>query len=93
MDTARISLASSGAFARQISGMFQVTRAPTLTGHWMLAVVIPACRAASQRVGTRMSSVYQYQPPWFSRRGSKVVLARMPCTAGHTPVMSVVWLG
>ena len=69
MDIARISLASSGAFARQISGMFQVTRAPTLTGHWMLAVVIPACPATSQ-VGTRMSSVYQYQPP-RSRAGGR----------------------
>ena len=54
---------------------------------------VPSRRNASQRVGTRMSSAYQYQPLWFSRSGSNATLARMPCRAGHTPVMSVVWLG
>ncbi len=93
MDTARRSLASSGVPARQSSGMFQVTRAPTLAGHCTLAVLSPARAAASQRVATRMSSLYQYQPPWFSRSGSKVVLAKMPWAAGATPVISVVWLG
>src|SRR5262249_27266923 len=73
--------------------MFQVTRAPTLAGHWMLAVVIPASRAASQSVGTLMSSAYQYQPPWFFPSGSNMVLPRMPCLAGDTPVIKVVWLG
>src|SRR5215470_9279788 len=73
--------------------MFHVTRAPTLTGHWILAVVQPAAAAASQSVGERMSSAYQYQAVWPVRSGSKIVLARMPCFAGHTPVMSVVWLG
>ncbi len=73
--------------------MFQVTRAPTLTGHCTLAVLSPARAAASQRVATRMSSLYQYQPPWFSRSGSNVVLAKIPWVAGETPVISVVWLG
>src|SRR5678810_952999 len=68
------SFASSGVPARQNSGMFQVTRAPTLTGHCTLAVLNPARDAASQSVGTRMSSAYQYQPLWFSLRGSKTCL-------------------
>src|SRR5262249_2619540 len=91
--TARNSLASSALFARQYSGMFHVTRAPTLTGHWILAVVQPAAAPASHSVGTRMSSAYQYQALWPVRSGSKIVLLRMPCLAGHTPVISVVWLG
>ena len=73
--------------------MFQVTRAPTVAGHWTLAVVQPARAAASQSVGTRISSAYQYQPLWFSRRGSKVRLPKIPCLAGETPVTRVVWLG
>jgi hypothetical protein len=92
VETARNSLASSGLPARQNSGMFQVTRAPTLTGHCTLAVLSPARAAASQRVATRMSSLYQYQPPWFWPSGSNVVLAKMPWVAGDTPVISVVWL-
>ena len=52
---------SSGVLARQYSGMFHVTRAPTLAGQCTLAVVHPARAAASHRVGTRMSSAYQYQ--------------------------------
>ena len=93
MDTARRSLASSVALPRQYSGMFHVTRAPTLAGHWILAVVQPARAAESQSVGARMSSAYQYQLAGPVRSGSKTVLERMPCLAGHTPVMSVVWLG
>ena len=61
VDSARRSLASSGVLARQYSGIFHVTRAPTLTGQCTLAVVHPARPAASHRVGTRMSSAYQYQ--------------------------------
>lgn len=93
METARSSFASSGVPARQNSGMFQVTRAPTLAGHCTLAVLSPARAAASQSVATRMSSLYQYQLSWFARRGSNVVLARIPWLAGDTPVISVVWLG
>ena len=70
--------------------MFQSTRAPTLTGHSTLAVFQPAPAAASHSVGTRMSSAYQYQALSPVRSGSKSVLAKMPCFAGHTPVSSVV---
>ena len=42
--------------------MFQVICAPTVTGHWTLAVLRPAFAAASHNVGTRISSAYQYQP-------------------------------
>ncbi len=93
MDTARRSLASSGVLARQNSGMFQLIRAPTVTGHWTLALVSPARAATSHSAGTRMSSAYQYHPDWFARSGSNVVLAKMPWVVGHTPVTSVVWLG
>ena len=75
VDTARRSLASSAVPARQNSGMFQATRAPTLTGHCTLAALRPASRAASHSVGTRMSSAYQYQPSLFSRSGSNTTLA------------------
>lgn len=55
-------------------------------------MVPPAARTASQSVGAWMSSAYQYQPPWLRSKGSKVVLDSTPCTAGGTPVSSVVWL-
>ena len=47
---------------------------PTVTGHDTLPTVRPACAAASQRVGTAMSSAYQYQPSKFLPSGSKVTL-------------------
>src|SRR5262249_56974209 len=80
-------------FPRQSPGLSPVPRAPPLPAHWMLAVAQPADAATSQSVDARMSSEYQYQAVWPMRSGSKIVLARMPCFAGHTPVMSVVWLG
>ena len=65
-------------------------RAPTVTGQSTLAVTRPASPATSHKVGTLMSSAYQYHPPAFSPRGSNGVLLRMPWTAGATPVTSVV---
>jgi len=35
----------------------------TVTGQLMSAVTLPACSATCHRVGTAISSVYQYQPP------------------------------
>ena len=40
-----------------------------------------------------MSSAYQNQPSRFEFSGSNVVLVTMPCAAGGTPVIMVVWLG
>ena len=68
-------------------------RAPTVTGQSTLAVTSPASPATSHSVGTLMSSAYQYQPLALVLSGSKGELFRMPCTAGATPVTSVVWLG
>ena len=61
VDTWRRSWASPLPPVCQNSGMFQSTRAPTLTGHETLAVFQPARAAASHSVGTRISSAYQYQ--------------------------------
>src|SRR5262249_61217268 len=72
--------------------MFQVRRAPTVTGQSRDDVTNPAFAAASQRVSTWMSSAYQYQPSRFLPRGSNVLLATMPWRAGETPVTIVVWL-
>ena len=88
-----MSLASPGPPKCQNSGMFQSTRAPTLTGQVTLAVFQPALAAASHSVGTLMSSAYQNQLRSPARVGSNTVFAWMPWVAGHTPVSSVVWLG
>ena len=48
--------------------------------------------AASQSVGTLMSSAYQYHPPKFVLKGSNGLVVMIPCRAGETPVTSVVWL-
>src|SRR5579862_8244366 len=94
VESARISLRSSSFDARQYSGIsHEIPRAPTVTGQLTLPTAYPAFAAASQRVGTLMSSLYQYHPARFLPSGSKVVFAAMPCLAGHTPVMRVVWLG
>lgn len=94
MASAASSFASSGVPVRQICGRFSsIPGAPTVTGQWMLAVLSPAACAACHNVGTRMSFAYQYQPCWFFACGSNVRLFDTPCSAGDTPVTSVVWLG
>src|SRR5580692_7128250 len=94
VDRARITFRSSGISARQYSGRLKsIERAPTLTGQDRLATLPPLLWTASHRVPTLMSCVYQYQPPMFFCSGSKVGLLAMPCLAGHTPVINVVWLG
>ena len=70
-----------------------MSASPTVTDQLTLAVFKPRASAAAHSVGTRMSSAYQYQPSRLAWRGSNGVFARMPCSAGLTPVTSVVWLG
>src|SRR5580698_10625664 len=82
VEIARMSFRSSLVDARQYSGTsHEIPRAPTVTGQLTLPTTYPAFAAASQRVGTFMSSLYQYQPLWFLPKGSKVVLAKMLCLA------------
>ena len=57
-------------------------RAPTLTGQDRLATLPPLSCTASHNVRTLMSAAYQYQPPMFFCRGSKVGLLAMPCLGG-----------
>jgi hypothetical protein len=87
-------LEDSAADCRQYSGMRKsMAVASTVTGQETLAVWRPAALEADQSVETLIWSAYQYQAPPSLRSGSNRVLFRMPCSAGQTPVTSVVWLG
>src|SRR5579871_554065 len=72
---ARTHLMSSSSAARQTSGMFHVTFAPTVTGHWIAAVVLPAAIAALYKVGTFKSSANQYHAIFALSSGSNSVFA------------------
>ena len=72
MDKARIIFRSSGVLVPAYSGRLKrMPGAPTVTGQLTLPVTIPAREAASQRVGTRRSSAYQYQLFGLRSNGSK----------------------
>src|SRR2546426_8650906 len=71
--------------------MLNVMLALTVTGQSTLAVVSPAFAHTSHRVGTLISSAYQYQPLRFLLKGSNGELAMIPCLAGATPVTIVAW--
>src|ERR1041384_2891413 len=80
-----MSLRSSSFSARQYCAILKVMFAPTVAGQSTLVVVSPAFVAASQSVGTLMSSAYQYQPPRFLLNGLSGGCGVLPCPAGFPP--------
>ena len=66
---------------------------PTVAGQPTLAVRRRPRRAALHKVGTLICCAYQNQLSENLRLGSNSRLLTMPCSAGETPVTSVVWLG